>query len=116
VTSWSFLTNHGRALLCIARDPEVRLREIAMNLAISERRTYSIVTDLTEAGFVVKVKEGRRNRYQIQSHLPLPGFTGGDQAIGVILDLLAAPEERRHFTRRSGDAADRRVRPSPEPP
>jgi DNA-binding IclR family transcriptional regulator len=113
VTSWSFLTNHGRALLCIARDPDVRLREIAMSLAISERRAYSIVDDLTEAGYVVKVKEGRRNRYQIQSHMPMPGFTGGDQAIGSVLDFLAAPEERRRFTRRSGDAADRRIRSTP---
>jgi len=84
-----------------------------MNLAISERRTYSIVDDLTEAGFVVKVKEGRRNRYLIQSHMPLPGFSGGDQEIGAFLDFLAAPEERRRFTRRSGDTADRRVRPTP---
>lgn len=104
MTNWSFLTNHGRALLCIARDPEVRLREIAATLAISERRAYAIVSDLTDGGYVVKNKEGRRNRYVIQSHLPLPEFTGRDQAIGVVLDLLAAPEERRRFTRRAGDS------------
>jgi len=103
VIRWSFLTNHGRTLLCIARDPEVRLREIAMALAISERRTYAIVTDLTDAGYLVKSKEGRRNRYEIQTHLPLPEFTGRDQAIGAVLDLLASPEERRRFSRRSGD-------------
>jgi hypothetical protein len=103
VTRWNFLTNHGRALLCIARDPEVRLREIAMTLAISERRTYAIVTELTDAGYLVKSKEGRRNRYEIQTHLPLPEFTGRDQAIGAVLDLLAAPQERRRFSRRSGD-------------
>jgi predicted DNA-binding transcriptional regulator len=103
VTNWSFLTNHGRTLLCIARDPEVRLREIANNLAISERRTYAIVTELTDAGYLVKRKEGRRNRYEIQTELPLPEFTGRDQAIGAVLDLLAAPEERRRFSRRSGD-------------
>ena len=113
MTRWSFLTNHGRALVCIARDPEVRLREIAMSLAISERRTYTIVTDLTEAGYVVKSKEGRRNRYEIQSHLPLPEFTGREQAIGAVLDLLAAPEERRRITRRSGDGADAGVRATP---
>jgi predicted DNA-binding transcriptional regulator len=89
--------------LCIARDPEVRLREIAVSLAISERRTYAIVTDLTDAGYVLKSKEGRRNRYVIQAHLPLPEFTGREQAIGAVLDLLAAPEERRRFNRRSGD-------------
>jgi hypothetical protein len=103
VTHWSFLTNHGRALLCISRDPEVRLSEIATTLTISERRAYAIVTDLTDAGYLVKSKEGRRNRYEVQTHLPLPEFTGRDQAIGAVLHLLAAPEERRRFTRRSGD-------------
>jgi hypothetical protein len=104
VSHWSFLTNHGRALLCIARDPEVRLSEIALNLAISERRTFAIVTDLTDAGYLLKSREGRRNRYEVQTHLPLPEFAGRDQAIGVVLDLLAAPEERRRFSRRAGDS------------
>jgi hypothetical protein len=103
VTHWSFLTNHGRTLLCIARDPEVRLREIANNLAISERRTYAIVTELTDAGYLVKRKHGRRNRYEIQTHLPLPESSGRDQAIGAVLELLAAPEERRRFRRRADD-------------
>jgi hypothetical protein len=106
VPRWSFLTNHGRALLCIARDPEVRLSEIALNLAISERRTFAIVTDLTDAGYLLKSREGRRNRYEVQTHLPLPEFAGRDQAIGVVLDLLAAPEERRRFSRRAGDSGD----------
>jgi hypothetical protein len=106
VPRWSFLTNHGRALLCIARDPEVRLSEIALNLAISERRTFAIVTDLTDAGYLLKSREGRRNRYEVQTHLPLPEFAGRDQAIGVVLDLLAAPEERRRFSRRAGDSGE----------
>jgi hypothetical protein len=103
VTHWSFLTNHGRALLCIARDPEVRLREIASSLAISERRAYAIVNDLTDEGYVVKNKQGRRNRYVVQTHLPIPEFTGRAQAIGAVLDLLAAPQERRRFARRADD-------------
>ena len=69
--TWSFLTNHARALLCIAHDPGARLRDIAATLGITERRAFGIVTDLTEAGYVVKEKEGRRNRYRIQDHLPL---------------------------------------------
>src|SRR5437763_8445768 len=60
---WGFLTNHGRVLLCIAHDPEARLRDIAAELAITERTAYGIVTDLTEAGYVLKEKDGRRNRY-----------------------------------------------------
>ena len=89
VANWSFLTNHGRALLCIARDPGVRLRDIAADLGITERRAYGIVTDLTEAGYVVKTKDGRRNRYEIQSHLPLPESSNREHAIGDVLDLLA---------------------------
>jgi DNA-binding IclR family transcriptional regulator len=88
-TSWNFLTNHARALLCIARDPGVRLRDIAALLDITERSAYGIVTDLTMAGYVTKVKDGRRNRYQIQAHLPLPEPTSHERTVGEVLALLA---------------------------
>jgi hypothetical protein len=88
VTTWSFLTNHGRALLCIADNPDVRMRDIAASLDITERRAHGIVADLTDAGYLIKIKEGRRNRYEIQSHLPLPEPTGRERAIGEVLDLL----------------------------
>ena len=72
MTEWSFLTNHARVLVCIAHDPGVRLRDIATTVGITERSAYGIVTDLTAAGYVVKDNtDGRRNRYQIQTHLPL---------------------------------------------
>ena len=87
VESWSFLTNHARVLLCIASDPGVRLRDIAASLGIAERSAYGIVTDLTAAGYVVKKKDGRRNRYQIQAHLPLPASQ--KPAIGEVLAVLA---------------------------
>jgi DNA-binding transcriptional regulator LsrR (DeoR family) len=90
VADWSFLTNHARVLLCISYDPGVRLRDIAARMGITERTAYGIVTDLTEAGYVVKHKDGRRNRYQIQAHLPLPETTGREHTIGEILALLAA--------------------------
>ncbi len=88
MTSWRFLTNHARVLLCIAHDPGVRLRDIAASLGITERSAYGIVTDLTAAGYVVKQKDGRRNRYQIQAHLPLPKPTSQEPAIGEVLALL----------------------------
>ena len=72
MTEWSFLTSHARVLLWIAHDPGVRLRDIAARTGVTERTAYGIVTDLTEAGYVVKHKDGRRDRYQIQAHLPLP--------------------------------------------
>jgi DNA-binding IclR family transcriptional regulator len=89
VTDWSFLTNHARVLLCIAHDPGVRLRDIAARTGVTERTAYGIVTDLTEAGHVVKHKDGRRNRYQIQAYLPLPGTGSRERTIGEILALLA---------------------------
>ena len=101
VASWSFLTNHGRALLCIARDPQVRLRDIAVSLGITERRAYGIVTDLTEAGYIVKTKVGRRNSYQIQAHLPLPEATNREHAIGDVVDLLAGSRTRQRSKRRA---------------
>ena len=86
---WSFLTNHARVLLCIARDPGVRLRDIAASLGITERSAHGIVSDLAGAGYLVKRKDGRRNRYQIQAHLPLPGAGPGEPALGEVLALLA---------------------------
>jgi DNA-binding IclR family transcriptional regulator len=88
MADWSFLTNHARVLLCIAHDPGVRLRDIAARTGVTERTAYGIVTDLTEAGYVVKHKDGR-NRYQIQAHLPLPGTGSRERTIGEILALLA---------------------------
>jgi DNA-binding IclR family transcriptional regulator len=78
MASWGFLTNHARALLCIAHDPGTRLRDIAARLDITERSAHGIITGLTAAGYLVKQKDGRRNRYQIQAHLPLPEAGGGN--------------------------------------
>jgi len=88
MAEWSFLTNQARVLVCIAHDPGVRLREIAATLGITERTAFGIVTDLTEAGYVVKDKDGRRNRYHVQNHLPLPEALGQGRTIGQVLELL----------------------------
>jgi DNA-binding IclR family transcriptional regulator len=89
MAEWSFLTNHARVLLCIADDPGVRLRDIADRVGITERSAYGIITDLAEAGYVMKERDGRRNRYQIQAHLPLPDSAGRERTIGEVLALLA---------------------------
>jgi IclR helix-turn-helix domain len=88
VEHWNFLSNHGRVLLCLARDPRVRLREVAADLGITERSAHAIVADLAAAGFVVKHKHGRRNRYHIQAHLPLPEPASPEAAIGDVLAIL----------------------------
>jgi hypothetical protein len=96
---WSFLTNHGRVLLCIAHDPGARLRDIAASVGITERSAYAIVTDLAAAGYAVKQKDGRRNRYQIQADMPLPEPTSQQLAIGEVLALLAGATAGRQLTR-----------------
>ncbi|HEX9515154.1 MAG TPA: helix-turn-helix domain-containing protein [Streptosporangiaceae bacterium] len=94
--SWSFLTNHARVLLRIAQDPGARLRDIAAAAGITERSAYGIVTDLTAAGYVVKHKDGRRNRYQIQAHLPLPEPAASQEpAIGDVLAILIGEEAKQ---------------------
>jgi DNA-binding MarR family transcriptional regulator len=89
---WTFLTNHAQVLLCIARDPDMRLRDIAARLGITERSTYGIVIDLAQAGYIVKQKDGRRNRYEIRSHLPLPGPASPERTVGEILALLVGDD------------------------
>jgi hypothetical protein len=88
MAKWSFLTNHARVLVCIAHDPGVRLREMAVALDITERSAFGIVTELVGAGYVVKEKEGRRNRYRIQGHLPLRDSVARERTIGEVLDVL----------------------------
>ncbi len=85
---WSFLTNHARVLLCIAHDHGVRLRDVAANLGITERSAHAIVTDLAEAGYVVKQKDGRRNKYQIEAERPLSEAGAQAPAVGEMLALL----------------------------
>lgn len=92
--SWTFLTNHAKVLLCIARDPGIRLRDIADRVGITERSAYGIVLELAEAGYIVKEKTGRRNRYQIQAHLPLPEPSTRERTVGEVLTLLAGTEPR----------------------
>ncbi|SRR6266567_4772036 len=88
MASWTFLTNHARVLLCVAHDPGVRLRDIAASLEITERSAFGIITDLVEAGYVIKEKDGRRNRYRIQAHLPLPELARQERTVGEVLALL----------------------------
>jgi DNA-binding IclR family transcriptional regulator len=106
---WSFLTNHARVLLCIARDPGVRLRDIAATLGITERTAFGVVADLTDAGYVIKERDGRRNRYEIQHHLPLAEATSEERTIGEVLELLGghqvAPARPRRPNRAQRESA-----------
>ena len=90
MADWGFLTSHARVLLHIAHDPGARLRDIAASLGITERRAHGIITDLAEAGYVITQKDGRRNCYQIQAHLPVPEPGTREPAVGEVVALFAA--------------------------
>ncbi|MCU1373491.1 MAG: putative transcriptional regulator [Actinomycetia bacterium] len=91
---WSFLTNHARAILFVAGHPDARLRDLAAALGVTERTAYGVVADLAAAGYVVKERDGRRNRYHIQEHLPLPDAVGQERTVGELLALLVDVERR----------------------
>ena len=97
-SDWSFLTNHARALLFIAHDPDARLIDVAVALGVTERTAFGIVGDLTEAGYVIKEKAGRRNRYHVQEHVPVRDAINQELTVGQILDLLGDPRTRPKAT------------------
>ena len=68
---WTFLSNHGHVLVCLARDPEARLRDVAVAVGITERAVQKIVSDLEDGGVVERVRDGRRNRYRLFLDQPL---------------------------------------------
>jgi IclR helix-turn-helix domain len=86
--TWGFLTNHAHVLLCVARDPRPRAREIADQVGITERSTQGILADLIAEGYITRTKVGRRNHYKLnpRGHLRHPVFS--DLSIGPLIDVL----------------------------
>ncbi|HEY7965577.1 MAG TPA: helix-turn-helix domain-containing protein [Solirubrobacteraceae bacterium] len=89
---WTFLTNHARTLICIARDPGARLRDIGEHVGITERAAHRIVAELLAAGYITRKRDGRRSRYTINKHLPLPDPLAREQNVGDLLSALATTE------------------------
>lgn len=85
---WTFLTNHARILLCVARDPGVRHRDLADRIGITERAAQRIVADLVEAGYLDVTREGRRNHYRLHPELPMRHLHEHDHQVGEILAVL----------------------------
>jgi DNA-binding MarR family transcriptional regulator len=85
---WQFLTNHGLALLCIASDPGMRLRDIASRLGITERATHRIVGALVDSGYIARERIGRRNSYQVRADLPVRTLER-DMQLGDLLALVS---------------------------
>ncbi len=89
VDRWTFLTNYGHVLLCIAADPGIRLRDLAGRVGITERAAQRIVADLIEAGYLESTRTGRRNHYRINQSMPLRHPIEENNQVAALLSLLA---------------------------
>ncbi|MFZ1154316.1 MAG: winged helix-turn-helix domain-containing protein [Solirubrobacteraceae bacterium] len=96
---WKFLTNHAQVFVCVAHDPGVRLREISERVGITERAAHRIVTELVTSGYIERERNGRRNRYTIQSGVEAPDRVGRVERVGDLLSILTDTNGRaRHST------------------
>ena len=90
---WTFLSNHSHVLLCIAREPELRLREVAHRVGITERAVQRIVADLEEGGYLSRSRAGRRNHYEMHLDRPLRHSVESHREVGEILNVLLRPDQ-----------------------
>ena len=93
--TWSFLTNHGQALLAISSDPEIRLRDLADGIGVTERAAHRIVSDLVDSGYVQRDRVGRRNSYEVRTDLPVGVLGNRGIDLGSLLRLFGADEPPR---------------------
>lgn len=86
--NWTFLTNHSHVLVCLASEPDIRGRDVAEQVGITERAVQAIIADLVSEGYVVRTREGRRNRYQVNPDAPLRHPLEADHTVGELLVTL----------------------------
>ncbi len=92
--TWTVLSNHGIALVCVARDPGIRLRDLADCMGVSDRTGFGVVDDLIEGGYLRRYKDGNRNRYEVNPEAPMRHPTMDDHWVGELLAVLV-PESLR---------------------
>ena len=90
---WRFLTNHAHVLTCIGADPSLRLRDIAVRVGVTERTAAQLVTDLVQAGYLTKTRNGRRNTYEVHDELPLRHPLHRHHTVGDLIRFLQGPGE-----------------------
>jgi hypothetical protein len=90
--AWDFLTNHAHVLVCVANDPGIRARDIALAVGITERATHKILGELVKEGYVLRERQGRRNRYEIVSDVPLPHPLVQKRQVGDLIAVLVGSD------------------------
>lgn len=98
--SWTFLTNHTHVLLCLARDPEMRMRDVAVAVGVTERAVQRIVQDLEEAGYLSRERDGRRNIYEIYAGRPLRHPLEAHCDVAQVLAVLGASVKPQRAARK----------------
>ncbi|MEX0322752.1 MAG: helix-turn-helix transcriptional regulator [Puniceicoccaceae bacterium] len=88
---WTFFTNHGHILICLAQHPELPLREVALRVGITERAVQKIVSDLEEAGYLERERVGRHNRYRVHLDMHLRHPLEEHRTIGAVIELVSSP-------------------------
>ena len=91
-SGWTFLTNHGHVLMCLSRDSDMRLRDVAERIGITERAVHKIVSDLETAGIIERHREGRRNHYTVHGNLPLRHPLESHCTVGQLVNLVNAAD------------------------
>jgi DNA-binding Lrp family transcriptional regulator len=99
IGEWTFLSNHAQTLLCIADDPDIRLRDIAATVGITERAAHQIVSELVESGYVSRKRVGRRNRYKVRTHMPLRTPLVRDRRVSALLELFGGSDRQEAHKR-----------------
>ncbi len=92
---WTFFSNHGHVLICLAQNAEQPLREVALSVGITERAVQRIVADLETGGYLERQKEGRRNRYRIRGDLGLGHRLVAHRTVGELLGVIAGEDTSR---------------------
>ena len=99
--TWTFLSNHGHVLVCLAVNSNARLRDIAVQVGITERAVQRIVSDLEEAGIITRIREGRRNRYVVHPDSPLRHPLEAHQSVGDLLNMVVEDWDNQQPSPRS---------------
>ena len=93
--AWTLLSNHAHVLVCLAKDPTARLRDIAQAVGITERGVFRVINELEQGGVVSRIREGRRNRYELHLSAHLRHPLEAECTVGELLALLLRPQEAK---------------------
>ena len=119
MSQWTIFSNHGHVLVCLARDSDARLRDVAADVGITERAVQKIVRDLQHSGMISVSKQGRRNSYRIENKTKMRHSLEAHCGIGALMDLVGTGPDTRAVSVSANQVPEvlspSRSTPDPEP-